>query len=87
MRPPNEIVLGKEEMDMLIFVIVDRLECIDEAKRDGCYDDDKDCQKEERVLNSMLERFRSAGLKWKKIHDGMYETHLPEGNQLLRVEM
>ena len=87
MRPPNEVSLSRTDMNMLIFVIIDRLECIDEAKKDGCYDYDKDCQEEERVLNNMLERFKSAGLTWKKLNDGMYETTLQEGNQLLRVEM
>jgi hypothetical protein len=34
----------------------------------------------------ILDKFRKAGLKWKQTKDGMWETTLPEGNQLIRVE-
>ncbi|MGD9381627.1 MAG: hypothetical protein PVI03_04210 [Candidatus Thorarchaeota archaeon] len=85
MRPPNEISLRKEELDMLMFVIQDRLELLNDLKSEREFDDYD--TKEEKFLLGLLEKMRSAGLKWKKLNDGMWETHLPEGNQVIRVEM
>jgi len=84
MRPPNEIVLKKEHMDMLVFVIKDRLELLADLRAEREFDEQD--EKEESMLIMMMDRFKKAGLKWKKLKDGMYETTLPEGNQLLRVE-
>lgn len=84
MRPPNELSMGKEEMDALIFIIQDRLELLGDLRKEKEFDNED--EKEELVLVRMLDRFKKAGLKWKKIDDGTYETTLPEGNLLLRVE-
>jgi len=84
MRPPNEVDMSKLEMDRLIFIIKDRLDLLDDSKGDGFFDADD--EKEELMLLKILDKFRKARLKWKQTKDGMWETTLPEGNQLIRVE-
>ena len=84
MRPPNEVVLDKKEMDVLIFIIEDRLELLNDLKKGKDFEEDD--EKEELTLIRLLDRFKKAGLKWKKQDDGTYETTLPGGNQLIRVE-
>lgn len=84
MDSPNILRLDKEETDLLIFSISDRLEILEELRITK--DADESDLAEEKKLVALRDRLNNAKLKWKKVNDQVYSTNLPEGNLVLRVE-
>lgn len=83
MESPETVRVWKQDMDVLMFVIRDRLDYLQELRSEG--DLDEEDENQEIALNRLLDNFRKAGLKWKMIREGVWETTLPEGNQLFRI--